>query len=101
MEPILSPAWLATTCAAVKRTAAQVHYLPIVRLAQLWHPFAPLRAAALICRNAGTCKIDGSSTGNPTMREAGVPGETALSWQGIFDPAKLPQDIVRGLARER
>jgi tripartite-type tricarboxylate transporter receptor subunit TctC len=30
----------------------------------------------------------------PTMIEAGVPGHTAMQWNGLFAPAKTPQPVL-------
>jgi len=36
----------------------------------------------------------------PTLREAGLPELSVVSWGGIFGPARLPKEIVERLSRE-
>lgn len=36
----------------------------------------------------------------PTIAEAGVPGYSVLSWQGVFVPAKTPTDIVQKMSTD-
>jgi tripartite-type tricarboxylate transporter receptor subunit TctC len=36
----------------------------------------------------------------PTIAEAGMPQLSVVIWQGLFGPAKMPQDIVERLSRE-
>jgi tripartite-type tricarboxylate transporter receptor subunit TctC len=36
----------------------------------------------------------------PTMREAGMPPFPAVTWMGLFGPAKMPRELVERLSRE-
>jgi tripartite-type tricarboxylate transporter receptor subunit TctC len=36
----------------------------------------------------------------PTIAESGVPGYVVNSWQGVFAPAKTPNDIVQQISRD-
>jgi tripartite-type tricarboxylate transporter receptor subunit TctC len=36
----------------------------------------------------------------PTIAESGVPGYVVDSWQGIFAPAKTPNEIVQKISRD-
>jgi len=36
----------------------------------------------------------------PTIAESGVPGYVVDSWQGVFAPAKIPNEIVQKISRD-